>query len=165
MKTYTIKKGNHSANGINVGIVFKDTIKFEAMFDTNCLYNFDNVDKYDINKLYGLSTALHHHIQSARFGWRCLDGKNIEIHKYSYDNSHRILCETLLGTVKPNEVFICELKVTNNSYIYTCTTSNNKITYVEKLTKKPNRIKYRLYPYFGGNQTSPHDMDILVKNI
>lgn len=157
MSIFKIKKGNHYPTGIHFGITFSNTLEFEARFDETCLYSFDDNDIYDINKLYGLSTSYHHHVQSARFGWRCLDGENIEILTYSYDNSERLQSE-VLGTVKPNENFYCKLEIKKDKFIY----NFNNVKTVEVEKGNSWWMKYRLYPYFGGNKTAPHDMFIYI---
>ncbi len=82
MKKYKINENSHSSKlyGFlpHVGFTLNEEIEFECKFDKNCLYKIETSDKYDINKLYGFSTSYFHHIQSARVGWRCLDGKSIE---------------------------------------------------------------------------------------
>lgn len=172
MKNYKIKENAHSSKlyGFlpHVGFTLNEEIEFECKFDKNCLYKIDTSDKYDINKLYGFSTSYFHHIQSARVGWRCLDGESIEILTYCYDNSVRIP-EVILGIVKPEETFNCKIivpKSTDNTHFTFIFEHGNKSKVVMvKKEQKSWGFKYKLFPYFGGNLCAPHKMNIYIKEL
>jgi hypothetical protein len=163
MKLFCIKKGKHSS-GFHFGLTFTKKIAFKAMFDKSCLYNLKSIDNYDINKLFGFSTTHYHHRQSARVGWRCLDGENIQIVTYSYKDGlfHR---EQVLGTVKPGEEFLCSIEDVEDYYIYRFTKGNEDV--VVKDEKMPDwfLFHYLLWPYFGGNNPAPHDMKLYLKRV
>lgn len=162
---YKIKAGDHYA-GFHFGITFKTSISFSCSFDENCLYKLDGVDSYDINKLYGFSTTYNHHNQSARFGWRCMDGETIQLLTYTYkDGVRQVSGEEILGTVKPGETFTGKIEDIETHYIYTCTTSTG--TVVIKESKSPDKVlfKYLLGFYFGGNNVAPHGMSIKFEKI
>ena len=171
MKQYIIKKGKHKASGFHFGLTFKKSIKFQAKFHESCLYNLGNNDNYDINKLYGFSTTIFHHKQSARIGWRCIDGENIEILTYSYNDSNRDLTDSeILGDVKPNELFQCEITDNEDHYLYKFyKIKNDKFEIVSSAIDKKQKdwflFHYILYFYFGGNNTAPHDMKAWIKKI
>ena len=172
LKKYCIKKGNHSASGFNFGITFKKTIKFRASFTESCLYDLGSNDNYDINKLYGFSTTIFHHNQSARIGWRCIDGENIEVLTYSYNNKKRSLLDSnLLATVKPNQWFNVEITDHESYYEYKLTYENDLdndnivVTDKDKKEKDWFLFHYFLYPYFGGNKPAPHNMLIYIEKI
>lgn len=169
-KKYSIKKGKHFSSGLNFGFVLRSSLGFEAYFDENCLYSIPGVDSYDINKLYGFSTTWHHHIQSARVGWRCMDGENIQIVTYSYNDRIRDIYETdVLGIVKPGEKFRCTITDLETSYLYAF--KKEKSTQLGETffhdEKKPDwfPFHYKLFPYFGGNNPAPHDMDMYIKKL
>lgn len=162
---FMIKAGNHYS-GFHFGLTRKSIIKFSCVFDANCLYKFEGENSHDINKLHGFSTTYNHHNQSARFGWRCLDGENIQLLTYSYMNGVRKPdSETLLGTVKPGETFYGSIEDIETHYVYHCTTSAGNV--VVKDAKSPDKVwfKYYLGFYFGGNCVSPHDMTITLKKM
>jgi transposase-like protein len=170
MKTYIIKKGKHSASGLNFGLTFRDKIKFRACFTESCLYDLHSNDNYDINKLFGFSTTSFHHIQSARVGWRCIDKKHIELLTYSYNDSKRAIDEAdVLGKVLPNQWFTCEIIDKEDFYEYRFFLENNKDMTVNIAHDKKQKdwflFHYLLFPYFGGNKTAPHDMKILLKRL
>jgi hypothetical protein len=161
MGVFNIKKGKHSS-GFHFGLTFSKRVCFEAEFDSSCIYVLKGNDKYDINKLYGLSTSYHHHKNSCRFGWRCINGKDIEILAYTYVNSARMDSE-VLGTVKPNEKFYASIRIEKDKYVYNF--NNEKIIEVDNTYGRKWWLKYRLYPYFGGNKVSPKDMKIKIKRV
>jgi hypothetical protein len=123
-------------------------------------YNHD----YDINKLFGFSTGIWHHDQSARIGWRCLDQKNFQIVTYAYNKGTRIP-EQVLGTVKPGQQFTCTIEDTGNSYAYTFNNGDqfNKVTDLKSADKV--KLKYLLWPYFGGDCVAPHYMCVQLQRI
>lgn len=161
---YVIKKGKHSS-GFHFGFTFKNKISFDVVFTKSCLYSpFPHPDTKDINKLCGFATTLSHHKQSARVGWRCVDKSGmIELVTYSYDSSKRdIKDQNVIGKVKPDKIFTVSIEDFEDHYLYTFEQRGKKIT--NKDHKKPDwwPIKYILKPYFGGNQSAPHEMKIFV---
>ena len=163
---YNIKKGKHSS-GFHLGITFKKKITFDCIYDSYALHGAlgDN-DEYDISKLFGFSTTWFHHKQSGRVGWRCLDGKNIQLLTYSYNKGKRDIKEhDILGTVKPNEWFTCSIEDLEDKYEYTFKKSGWTKKVVTKYDAKSKDwfiFHYLLYPYFGGNKAAPHNMKITV---
>ena len=170
VKTYHIKKGKHFAGGLHFGFTFKKSVKFRASFAESCLYDLKTVDNYDINKLFGFSTTWFHHKQSARVGWRCLDGEHIQLLTYSYNDSKRAIEEAdLLGEVVPNQWFTCEIIDLEDSYEYRFSyefdTEKRFITGRDKKQSDWFLFHYLLFPYFGGNCTAPQDMKIYLERL
>jgi hypothetical protein len=165
MKKFRINKNFHYSWGLHhFGITFKNKIAFRAKFDKSCLYDLKNVNNYDINKLFGFSTTFFHHNQSARIGWRRHDDYSLEIVTYSYNNGDRV-DETLLGIVKPNQVFTCTIEDTETHYKYTFYSNDEFNSVLDEKKKDKVLFKYLLWPYFGGNQTAPHDMIMYIERI
>lgn len=169
MKKFSFKRGKHYPKGFHFGLTFKKSVAYICKFDKSCLYNMDDNDKYDINKLCGFSTTWFHHKQSGRIGWRCLDGKKIEILTYSYNDGTREQTETdILGTVLPDQEFYVTIEDNEDTFIYTyqnMATPNSYVKAVDKKQKDWFLFHYLLYPYFGGNKTAPHDMSLYVKRL
>lgn len=170
VKTYNIKKGYHSPSGFHFAFTFKKNVSFKCKFDKSCLYgDLGDGDTYDINKLCGFSTTWFHHNQSGRIGWRCLDGKTIQIVTYSYNAGNREQKETdILGNVKPNEEFVVSITDNEDSYIYSFEKLNEAGSYIRAFDRKQKDwfiFHYLLHPYFGGNKTAPHDMKISVQRM
>lgn len=161
---FTIKKNKHYAN-FWFGITFKKKISYECTLTDSCLYTIAGVDSYDINKLVGFSTAINHHNQSARFGWRCRDGKTFELLPYTYSNHQRDTVDTILGVVLPETKFRVSIEDCGTSYLYTFK-QGDTVTTAEK-SKQPDKLwfKWLLKFYFGGNNPAPHEMTAMVNRI
>lgn len=141
---------------------------FKAKFDDTCLYSLDrNFDQ--INKLYGFSLGYHHH-NSARIGWRCVDGKTIELMAYCYVNSKRV-SKTIMN-VNPREWAVCSIQNKSDKYVFRVM-SNNSSGKICIINKERSPLKYgilklfiyKLYPYFGGSIPAPHKMRIDIADI
>jgi hypothetical protein len=168
VKKFLIPKGKHYPKGFHFGFTFKRKIEFEAMFDKSCLYHFGDVDDYDINKLFGMSTTWFHHRQSARIGWRCVNGREIEILTYSYNKGERKIEEhDILGTVLPGEKFTCIIEDQETDYVFRFKKEDDISWTNAHDAKHPDWFifHYFLWPYFGGNKTAPHDMIIYLNRI
>lgn len=159
MKKYLIKKGQHNS-GFHLGIHFKKEIvmKREVIFKENCKYDLNGIDQSDVNKLFGVSFGLHQK-NSARFGWRwSLDKNKIEILTYTYINGVRNFDS--LQFVDLEETITLTLEAKADTYCFKFGTS-------ELTIKKSNTPSYGyfLYPYFGGNQMAPHDINIFIDSL
>lgn len=160
---FTIEEGHHYSNGVHIKLhTGLTSLSTEVIFTNSCLYQFDDVDRYDINKLCGLSYGLHHK-NSIRFGWRA-DNGTIKLSLYCYNRGKRIstdICNVgINNTVKLK--FDYDSK---NSHILATVEVNNS-TYIINQTFKMPKIKlgYYLWPYFGGNKSAPHEIHIWLKH-
>jgi hypothetical protein len=100
-------------------------------------------------------------IQSARIGWRCLDNKSIEVMAFVHDEN-KFLEPQILGKVLPNELFTCKIIIKDNCFMFYFT--KNEKTIIKVINKKIKgwKFKYKLFPFFGGNNSAPHDMSIWI---
>lgn len=168
MSTYTIKKGRHySKLGVQPVLDF-DYIAHIVKFDDTARYNLGTPDQFDINKLFGVG-FLHHHYDSARFGWRYIpDLDKIELLAYMYKSGTRInewdeqihLC--LIDIGKKYELSL-HVEKENYRFIVWDIRMNTKVC--NKIFSRPKIFKwfgYLLRPYFGGNRTAPHDINIFI---
>ena len=123
-----------------------------------------------INKLVGLSFG-HHHINSARFGWRHDAETNmIELLAYIYRDWQRIQEwheNITLGYIHINEEYTVNIEIFNEFYQFTVdkhdvTSPLYKPSMYARAFRHPNLlpIGYKLYPYYGGTNTAPHDIHI-----
>jgi len=163
---FTIKKGKHYSNNWFYKLThlfnFKQELKFKVKFDESCLYNFQDEDKHDINKLFGFSIGFHHK-NSLRFGWNVVDNKII-IYYYNYIDGKRI--NEVFVSCNVNEELLFE--ITNpfyNEYNFTITDLKNGTSRWAGFNIKGSlfSLKYNLWPYFGGNKTAPHNIKIELK--
>lgn len=161
-KKYKIKKGKHYS-GFRICPTYNKTIsKYEVIFTESCLYDLHNEDQYDINKLFGLS-YMHHHIDSARFGWRA-DGDKIELSLYCYRDGERHMKE--ICHLDTGKTYTLAIKNIGNYYEFLVSSDTSSFMAYAKVTKPITvTLGYKLWPYFGGNEPAPHDMEIMMKKI
>lgn len=134
-------------------------MKFSVRFDSSAIYRcLDPVNQLDINKLYGFSdNNSDHHSFSARFGWRWSNNA-LRLFGYTYNNSIRDSKE--LGVITIGSVNECAIKVTPHNYVFTL---NGMVDSMARQSSTLLAIGYKLYPYFGGDEVSPHDINIWIK--
>lgn len=160
LEKYTIKKGRNKSTS-RIEYLTRNYIEFEALFDTTAVYTtLMPYNQIDINKLMGFSDCNdHHQTNSARFGWRWHNNQ-LEILPYVYNNSKR-LDEPVIFISELHEWNKYRIEFINNAYIFTV---NNNIQYITSRTQRCAKgLYYKLWPYFGGNEQAPHDIDIWIK--
>lgn len=158
---YTIRKGNHFAEGTSFREIHRPELRFQVVFDSSAMYkNIKPENQHDVNKLYGFSDCgSHHHENSARFGW-LWNGRSVEIHAYWYNDSVRH--NQFLDTVSLEQAIELSLKVLPGYYRFEI---KNKIHLFPRHCNSNSIEGYRLYPYFGGDETAPHDIRIGIKEL
>lgn len=130
-------------------LISGNRIDFRFMFKESHYYDHTVKNGDDINKLYGItSTKIHEN--SARFGWRYIGNDQFEIFAYYYVRGVRSW--ELLTTVDVDQYVDYSIDVSGNQYTFG---ANGEWHHVYN-TK--NIIAARSFPYFGGNNTSPHKM-------
>ena len=158
---YFIPKGEHFANNNAYAPVETSELKFIVKFDSSAIYTSKQaVNQYDINKLYGFSdNDDDHHQFSARFGWSWT--KNA-LHLYAYVYNEGAVTKTELGTVSIGSENVCRIAVSGSNYIFSV---NDTQVSVPRKSITPSAKGYLLYPYFGGDETAPHNITILIKTL
>ena len=164
MKSFTkyhIPQGKQYAENNTPIAVDRQELKFQVRFDNSAIYKTaDPSNQDDINKLYGFSdNSAQHHQFSARIGWRW-SGDSLRLFAYIYNNSVRISDE--ITTVAIGKINDCSIKVNGNRYIFTV---NNSTILMPRAATTPQASGYKLYPYFGGDEVAPHDIDIWIKEV
>lgn len=160
-KTYIIKSGANYCSPNPLVFISKSQIKFNAIFDSSCIYStVDPKNQADVNKLYGFSDCgTHHLVNSARIGWRW------------YNNQLQIMPFVHLGgefTVGPvlavlpiGAVANCRITCLPGKYEFEV---NGNITQMDRGCSG-NYTRYKLYPYFGGTETAPRDIKIMIQEL
>lgn len=181
MVKFKVKKGKKFFRGPRWNFFGRNKRKFGAKvcFRENCTYRL--TENYDqINKLIGQSFKIlpwydkfdnkmrpGHHKNSFRVGWRCVDGETIELLAYVYiDGARRH--KTLLS-VKPETWTHIEFSESEKKYTFIAMSEDGEGSIVDfdKTTTKKEILGlfiHRLYPYFGGRVSAPHDMRIDIKH-
>ena len=158
---YTLKKGAHFADFNTYQTVNYVEQTFIVVFDSSAIYKtIDPANQDDINKLYGFAdNDTTHHSFSARFGWNWL---NNALRLYAYVYNDGMLQPLELCTIPLNQEVKCTIKVNANNYVFTV---NGNSVAMLRTSKTPTGKGYRLYPYFGGDETAPHDIKIKLKEL
>jgi hypothetical protein len=157
---YVIAQGKHESDKSEFTTIQSKRILFKAKFDETAKYQTAiAANQEDINKLYGISDCnSFHQTNSARFGWRWLNG-NLEIWGYTYNNGERNY--TFINTVPINDYSEYEIEFTETKYIFRVNG-----TYAQMARACSGDAKgYKLYPYFGGDEAAPHDVNIWIEDL
>jgi hypothetical protein len=151
---FLIKKGSHKSS-YSLNYTNKKSLSFFVQFDDSCVYKtIDPSNQEDVNKLIGISDGFSHVKNSARFGWRYLNGK-LEILGYThFDGKFEFekICDIEIGREYQLTIEI------GDDYKFSV---EDKIISMRRFPKKFG-FNYYLWPYFGGNETAPHDISIRV---
>lgn len=156
---YTIPQGNNYCDGSAYVPVETLELSFLVRFDSSAIYQTRLAEnQYDINKLYGFSdNGMDHHQFSARFGWRWSDG-SLRLFAYVYNNGAWSAQE--IGTINIGATVYCSIKVEGGEYIFTM---DKKEVHMPRLSMTAKAKGYQLYPYFGGDETAPHEVRVWIK--
>ncbi|MBC3541707.1 hypothetical protein ACFSC6_01740 [Rufibacter sediminis] len=155
--TYAINTGGHETTN-PIKVLSTNSLRFDVQFDSTAIYaTKDPSNQADINKLYGMSDCgTFHHDNSARFGWRWYKNK-LELHAYSYNGGKNT--STFITAIDLKKNYTCELTLTESKYIYKV----GEKTVEHARACNGEGKGYQLYPYFGGDETAPHDIKIKIK--
>lgn len=158
---YTIRQGQQYCDQNGLKTVSLSALAFVVRFDSSAIYTTKSTEnQYDINKLYGFSdNNADHHSYSARIGWRWSDGA---LRLFAYVYNAGIVNYKEMTPVAIGADINCSIKVAGNKYIFNV---NNVTDTMPRLSTTPTASGYRLYPYFGGDETAPHEVDILLKEL
>jgi hypothetical protein len=154
----TIKKGTHAPLRLPHLILKPKVLKYEVTFTPSCVY-YIRQDQSDINKLFGIGYFPNHSQNSVRFGWRYGVGNWVDIFAYSYINNERIY--NLIGMVEIGKAHT--FMITPGQSSHTLQVLGKGIYHTVPLYRQG--AGYLLRPYFGGNQTAPHDIEINMREL
>jgi hypothetical protein len=155
---YIIPKDEHFCIQNTPTKVAEDSLAFELFFDSTAKYKtVDNANQADINKLFGFSDCSSlHQVNSARFGWRYYKN-NLELLAYCYDNKTRAFKS--IGIIDTYKKHTCAIVAKGHQYIFYL----NHFPVVTMPRGCTEGLQYRLFPYFGGDEAAPHDINIWIK--
>jgi hypothetical protein len=167
--SYRISKGRHYTftNWMARFVLYSGyDLNFKVVFTDSCRYDLPGEeDQFDVNKLYGIAWGLRgpkHN--SARIGWTYnLEEGNIDLFLYTHHNGKRDI--EWLGNVSLYEEAKVSLHLFSDhvSARFNVNGSSN-ISITQNITSNPeNKLKFRCFPYFGGNRPAPHDIKILLR--
>jgi hypothetical protein len=67
-----------------------------------------------------------------------------------------------LGTINIGTEYTCSIKVNTSNYTFTL---NHIIKTMPRASTTATAVGYQLFPYFGGDETAPHDINIWIKQL
>lgn len=164
--TFRIPSGRHRSRPFRFGLWWRRTsFSWLVKFDESCRYDLGNDDQFDTNKLVGIGYLWHHHKDSARFGWRYwTERKEIELSAYCYVNGRRVIQH--VGFCQIGKQYKIHLTVSKQTYFFGIDDCDSKAIWHTEVPKyHQKKLKYGLWPYFGGNQVAPHTMKIELKRL
>lgn len=155
---YVIPAGDHASTNA-VRLLTDAEQRITVLFDDSAVYaTVDPANQGDINKLWGTSDcSSHHHEASARLGWRWYGGA-LQIHAYTYVDGVRD--SELLGEVDLYAREDMAIALVDDTYVFTFAGAE---TVMPRGCDGSGGARYQLWPYFGGDETAPHDVSILVE--
>lgn len=158
---YIIPRGAHYCLN-NSYLPFSDSaMHFMVRFDSSAIYStILPQNQEDINKLMGFSdNRSGHHEFSARIGWRWSDG-SLRLFGYVY-NEGQVLSKEI-SSIPIGSFVNCSIRVSEGFYFFTAGDSEIRLP---RAAKGINAEGYLLYPYFGGDETAPHEIRIQIMMI
>ena len=158
---FTISEGKQFCNNNIYVTTSYSELRFLAKFDSSAIYTTTDPGRQnDINKLYGFSdNNTTHHQFSARFGWRWSNNA-LRLFGYIYNDGLNDFKD--LGTVALGTENVCAIKVTPTAYHFLL---NGKTDSLPRTSTTIKAEGYKLYPYFGGNESAPHTINIFIKEL
>ena len=135
----------------------QNILTFAYRFDETAIYNLNGIDHFDTNKLLGFKYGLNPRKNSFRIGWRwSLEDEYVIIAAYSYIDGIRSIKD--IGYCFINEIYSAEIEETHEEVIYRFKDLTHRVSKSGNESGK----KYYSFPYFGGNQKAPHDINIEI---
>jgi len=164
MKQYLIPKGEHRSTWFPRFHFKGHEFTIKVKFNSSCRYKIHGDDQYDINKIGGYGFGWNHHKNSFRLGWTWnTDKKKIVLWAYVYYDGNRTY--QAIKECSDTETVTVRVKLGKTSgwpvwMVY----ANRDIapTYIQASGSFP-KWGFKLYPYFGGQETAPHDIEIGVE--
>ena len=166
-RKFTIQKGAHYCDQNTLSHVSGATMSFVAKFDSTAIYPAVITDynhAYDVNKLWGFSEGFSNQYNSARIGWRWLNGQ-LQLFAYVYVKG-TLLRDPIsydppfIKSVQIGSEVNCSIAVSGSKYIFTVDGVTVQTT---RGTTTSTYSGYQQYPYFGGTLTAPHLINIYIK--
>ena len=158
--TFTIQKGAHFCDQNPVRSITTSEMKFMVKFDSSAVYQTELPEnQYAVNKLWGFSEGTDNHYNSARVGWSWTDNA-LRLYGYAYISGELHYQEITSVTIGTE--ISCSIKLVAENYLFTV---NSVSVSLPRGTSASQVSGYQQYPYFGGNETAPHLITILIKSL
>lgn len=162
MKTYLIKQGKHYPEGWNFGFE-KIDISFSFKLEPDCWYDPATVIP-GWNKIKGFADTFDNHKNSIRLVWMpSSDIGKFRLAAYAYVNGI-MQWQEFPGTYY-STIYLVKMRWSNYNYevtLYDIEGRASGVTRTIPQPKKPGRLNYKCFPYFGGEGVAPQDIHISI---
>jgi hypothetical protein len=165
--SFTIKAGHHRGSHDfiarpHLGANVDRSLRFTATFAADAAYRTQSAaEQSDWNKLMGITTDRIHD-NSIRIGWRFNpQSGRIELGFYGYLHGTRVM--PMLTDVALGQPIDCELRMTNQGLYARAGGASHSEAGSLGVSLPLTWILHSAY--FGGPETSPHDLHVDVSNI
>jgi len=157
---FTIRQGQHYCDQNSLKSVRTSEMKFMAKFDNSAIYQtVIPENQYDINKLWGFSEGINNQYNSARIGWSW-NNNALRLYGYVYAKGVRHMQE--ITSVSIGTDITCSIQLAGNAYLFTVNSFSISLPRGVSTTQASG---YQQYPYFGGDETAPHLITIMIKSL
>lgn len=157
---FTIREGQHYCDQNSVKSVRTSEMRFMVKFDNSAIYQtVVPENQYDINKLWGFSEGINNQYNSARIGWSW-NNDALRLYAYVYASGVRHYQE--ITSVAIGSDISCSIKLAGNTYLFTV---NSVSISLPRGSSTSQASGYQQYPYFGGDETAPHLISIMIKSL
>jgi len=158
--SFTIRQGQHYCDQNSVKSVRTAEMKFMVKFDNSAIYQtVIPENQYDINKLWGFTEGINNQYNSARIGWSW-NNDTLRLYGYVYANGVRHYQE--ITTVTIGADITCSIKLAGDTYLFTV---NGVSVSLPRGPSATQASGYQQYPYFGGDETAPHLITIMIRSL
>jgi hypothetical protein len=158
--SFTIRQGQHYCDQNGLRSVKTAEMKFIVKFDNSAIYqSVLPENQYDINKLWGFTEGINNQYNSARVGWSW-NNNALRLYGYVYAKGVRYYQEITPVTIGTE--ITCSIKLTGNTYLFTV---NGVSVSLPRGLSTLQASGYQQYPYFGGDETAPHLITIMIKSL
>ncbi len=170
---YILKNGKHRSTPrkFKIYACAKD-FEWNIKFSKECWYERKEVTLSGVNKLRGMTFGVHNEtplgkwkltkwlVNSALIGWQpnFSDTNKKEINLYLYYDINGVERREIFRVVNIDEEFNVKFNIKKNG-VYVKINDDDDICIPVKTWLK---FGYHLFPYFGGQSVSPHDMTISI---
>lgn len=155
---FTILKGFHYCDKTSIKPFEGKGINLNVKFDSSAIYsNTDAANQADINKLVGFTEGTDNHVNSARIGWGW-SNEALRLYAYSYAGGVRSSKE--ISVVAIGEPISISVSIVPNEYVFKV---NQQLVKLPRVANSTSTTGYWQYPYFGGDETAPHDIFIYIQ--
>jgi len=157
---FTIRQGQHYCDQHGLKSIRTSEMKFIVKFDKSAIYQtVVPENQYDINKLWGFTEGINNQYNSARIGW---SWNQDALRLYGYVHANGVRHYQEITTVAVGTDITCSIKLAGKTYLFTV---NGVSIRLPRGLSTEQASGFQQYPYFGGDETAPHLITIMIKSL